>query len=354
MTEGINRINTVRAVGTLDRPRVGRGRDEATVAPVWNAVRGLELSAVLQVRSPFGTPFQLPLRLDELVDGRELLACEPGMPLRADGTLEWLQREDPRYALSPTERGRRIVEVQFRPHRIIPAIQEDEPGCDVWLEGVVRRDARRYLHPDRRVPITVVSLLVQVEHLRRNTLARLIEPIEIQVAIPSEHPDMPKLIRRGNRVTVEGMLKRVVVPLRGDDPQVGRAVAALDEQWKAGQEEKQASRIDERRYARQRQRLQQTILTRVIAGYVGLIEGEPATLEEAQLLRQEFQRQRRSDQEARATHGTVADHAAAEEATERETGSQEAAEGHEVSEDSSAESGKETRRARSPNSGRVT
>jgi hypothetical protein len=78
MTEAINRINTVRAVGTLDRQRAGRGREETTLAPVWNAVRGLELSAVLQVRSPFGTPFQLPLRLDELVDGRELLACEPG------------------------------------------------------------------------------------------------------------------------------------------------------------------------------------------------------------------------------------------------------------------------------------
>jgi hypothetical protein len=78
MTEAINRINTVRAVGTLDRQRAGRGR--------------------------------------------ELLACEPGIPLRADGTLEWLQREDPRYALSPTERGRRIVEVQFWPQRIIPAI----------------------------------------------------------------------------------------------------------------------------------------------------------------------------------------------------------------------------------------
>jgi hypothetical protein len=113
---------------------------------------------------------------------------------------------------------RRIVEVQFRPQRIIPAIQEDEPGCDVWLEGVVRRDARRYLHPDRRVPIAVVSLLVQVERSRRNTLARLLEPIEIQVAIPVEHPDLPNLIRRGNRVTVEGMLERVVVPLRGDDP----------------------------------------------------------------------------------------------------------------------------------------
>jgi hypothetical protein len=346
MTEAINRINTVRAVGTLDRQRAGRGRAETTIAPIWNAVRGLELSAVLQVRSPFGTPFQLPLRLDELVDGRELLACEPGMPLRADGTLEWLQREDPRYALSPTERGRRIVEVQFRPHRIIPAIQEDEPGCDVWLEGVVRRDARRYLHPDRRVPITVVSLLVQVEHLRRNTLARLIEPIEIQVAIPSEHPDMPKLIRRGNRVTVEGMLERVVVPLRRDDPQVQRAVTALDEQWRSGQEEKQASRVDERRYARQRQRLQQTILTRVVAGYVSLIEGEPATLEEAQALRQEFQRQRREDRESRAATGALpssenGQHAATAQETEHA----------ETADESSDGAGKERRRARSPGGG---
>lgn len=335
MTDLINRINTVRAVGTLDVQRPRRWGEEITVAPVWNAVRGLERSAALQVRSPFGTPFQLPLRLDDLVAGRELLEGERGMPLHVEGTLEWLQREDPRYATGPTERGRRVVEVQFRPQQIRLATDEDEPGCDVWLEGVVRRDARRYLHPDRRVPITVVSLLVQVERTRRNSLARLIEQIEIQVAIPSEHPDMPRLIRRGNRVAVEGMLERVVVPLRRDDPQVGRAVAALDERWTAQQGEKQASRVDEQRYARQRQRLQQTLLTRVIAGYVSLIEGEPATLEEAQALREDSQRQRRADQQARADRAIAADEMPA---------------GAEASVADASEAGRTGRRARSPGS----
>ena len=94
-------INAVRAVGTLDIQRAGR-RELSTVTQSWNAVRGIEQRAVLQVRSPFRTPFKLPLRFDGLVEGRELL--ETGMPgtvLRVEGILEWSQREDPRYATAP-------------------------------------------------------------------------------------------------------------------------------------------------------------------------------------------------------------------------------------------------------------
>lgn len=157
----------------------------------------------------------------------------------------------------------------FRPHHIEPAEDADEPGCDVWLEGRVRRDARRYLHPERRVPIAVVSVEITVERMRRGSLARMLETVEVQVAIPVTHPDLPKLLRRGNLVRVEGMLERVIVPLRADDEQVQRAVADLDQRWESDQSGNTTSRQDERRYARQRASLQQTLLTRVVAGYVG-------------------------------------------------------------------------------------
>lgn len=286
MDDRFERVNTVRAVGTLDVLRVGR-REEATTRAIRNAVRGTELACALQVRGPFGTPFQLPLRLDELIEGRSLLGAEPGTPLAAVGALEWQQRDDPRYASSPTERGRRVTEVIFRPHHIEPAEDVDEPGCDVWLEGRVRRDARRYLHPERRVPIAVTSIELTVERMRRGSLARMLETVEVQIAIPVAHPDLPKLLRRGNLVRVEGMLERVVVPLRADDEQVRRAVADLDQRWESDQSGNATSRQDERRYARQRASLQQTLLTRVVAGYVAVLEGELASLEEAERMREE-------------------------------------------------------------------
>ena len=72
--------------------------------------------------------------------------------------------------------------------------------------------------------------------------------------------------------------------------EVDRAVAALDEAWseeESGLSSPQARRDAERRYARQRRRLRETSRTRVVAGYVELLKGSPASLDEAQELRAE-------------------------------------------------------------------
>ena len=302
------RANAVRIVGTIDAQRIGR-REETTITQSWNGVQGIDHRMMVQVRSPFGTPFQLPLSFDRLEQGQELLAESlAGTPLCAEGTIEWLQREDSRYATDLTTRGRRITETIVRVKRVLPITPEDEPGCDVWLEGSGRRSVRRYLHPDRRVPIAVVSLDVLVERTRRLSMARLVEQVEVQVAIPVDHPDLPNLMRLGNRVAVEGMLERIVVPLRNDDPQVQAAVTALDQRWQAQTGQQPPNRDEQRRYSRQRQRLQQTIVTRVVAGYVGLLAGTPATLEEATALRTERQRQRDVDRQERAEANEHSEH----------------------------------------------
>lgn len=296
--------NTVRAVGALDTQTGGRRREAATITRFWNGVQGVEHAAALQVRSPFGTPFQLPLRFDQVIDGRELLDNgAPGDLLRAEGTLEWIQRDDPRYAAAPSERGRRVTEVIFRPQRIAPAAPDDDLGCDVWLEGVVRRAARRYIHPDRRVEIAVVDLEMLVERTRRASLARLIEPVMVQVAIQLDHEHLPNLMRLGNRVALDGMLERVVVPLRRDDPAVNQAVQRLDMRWLEQQAAQSVGRVEEQRYMRRRRRLQETIVTRVVAGYVRLLEGAPATLAEAQEWRMQQRRRREADRRVRAERG---------------------------------------------------
>jgi hypothetical protein len=168
------------------------------------------------------------------------------------------------------------------------------------MQGEVLTTARLLRHPDRPVLLAVTTLRVTLEHTRNGSRARISEPANVAVAIPADHPDAPNLLRPGNVVTVEGMLERYVVPLRGVE--IDRAVAALDDAWACEHDglNVQVRRDAERRYRRQRQRLQETIRTRVIAGYVELHQGRPATIAEAQELRADQQRRRRDDQRQRA------------------------------------------------------
>lgn len=310
-------INQVRVVGTLDTQAISRRdaaqlpgvvldtksgeRPRATLVRRINQVQGTERRAVLQVRSPFGTPFQIALHVADGIEGCELLETSaPGTLLAAVGELEWVQTTDPRYAVDPGERGRRASELLFRAQAIRLASPEDEPGCDVWLEGVVLTTSRVLRHPERPVLIAVTTVRVNVERTRKGSRARITEPANVAVAIPVDHPDAPNLLRQGNQVVIEGMLERYVVPLRGVE--VDRAVAALDEAWaeeESGLNTPQARRDAERRYSRQRRRLQETTRTRVVAGYVELIAGAPASLDEAQELRAESQRRRREDRRRR-------------------------------------------------------
>ncbi|NCC31603.1 MAG: hypothetical protein EOM24_06190, partial [Chloroflexia bacterium] len=309
-------LNHVRIVGTLDTQTISRReaatrpdvvasspgeRPRATLVQRINDVQGTEQRAVLQVPSPFGKPFQITLHLEGNVAGSELLTdAAPGTLLAAEGELEWVQTTDPRYALDLTERGRRASELHFRARSLALATPDDEPGCDVWLTGTVLTTTRILRHPDRPVRIAVTTVRVVVERTRRHSRARLSEPANVAIAIPLDHPDAPNLMRAGNEVCIEGMLERYLVPLRGVE--VDRAVAALDASWtdeQAAARSPQALRDAERRYARQRRRLQETTRTRVIAGYVALTAGSPASVAEAQALRSAQQRARQEDRRAR-------------------------------------------------------
>lgn len=164
----------------------------------------------------------------------------------------------------------------------------------------------------RAGPEAATTVRVNLERTRRGSRARIAEPANVAVAIPLDHPDAPGLLRPGNLVLIEGILERYLAPLRGAE--VERAVTALDDDWAAQQAglRENARRDAERRYNRQRRRLQETTRTRVVAGYVELRAGTPATVEEAQELRAAGQRNRRTDQQRRLTrrsNGTAEHHA---------------------------------------------
>ncbi len=303
--------NLVRVVGTIDIqtfPRHSldrRERPPTTLLRRFNEVQGSVTYVLLQVCSPFGKPFQITLHLEGQATGCELLEqTAPGTLLAVEGELEWVQTTDPRYTAATAEHGRRASELIVRAHAIDLATPEDKPGCDVWLEGNVLTTSRLLRHPDRPIMIAVTTVRVNVERTRRGSRVRLNEPANVAVAIPIEHPEAPYLMRPGNRVVIEGMLERYVVPLHGAE--VEQAVAALDTTWLNERlllSDPQELQKAERRYLRQRRRLQETVRTRVVAGYVELITGTPASLEEAQQLRAASQRRRRADQAQRRQSG---------------------------------------------------
>ena len=136
-------------------------------------------------------------------------------------------------------------------------------------------------------------------HTRKGSRARLLARANVPVTIPLDHPDAEALFRPGNEVVVEGMLERVTVLLNGQD--VERAVAALDSAWeteRAGLGTAEQARC-ERGYTRRRWRLLEGARTRVVAGYVELIAGTPATLTEGLAFRREQQQQRMQEQRER-------------------------------------------------------
>ena len=292
------RIDQITLVGTLETQK--RYDKDVLVSTRYNSLQGRDDQISVQVLSPYGTPFRQVVHLEGSVAGRELLdEIAPGTPLAIDGVLEWTLITDGRYALSPMERGRQFSEITIRAQAIRLATSEDEPGGDVWLQGRVLTPIRILRHVEKPIRIATTTLQIMPTRTRKGSRARLLARANVPVTIPLDHPDAEALFRPGNEVIVEGMLERVTVLLNGQD--VERAVAALDSGWETERASlgtaEQARR--ERAYGRQRWRLLEGARTRVVAGYVELIEGTPATLNEGLAIRREQQRQRVQEQRER-------------------------------------------------------
>ncbi len=259
------------ATGVLDLPPArGRAR-ERTRRPQ------------LRLSGPLGGDFVLPIRVVRQIPGSELLdGSYHGTRLAVEGCIDWgVPASDSTSLPSLTAEAVRIV------------APEEEDGCDVWLCGEIVAPPRIGRHPLRQsVVLAHLSLRVRVSHARSGSRALLTETIRVPLVIPLNHTGAPALLRPGNRVAVEGMLERVPIPRRGHE--IDEALAALEEatrkrlSWTMEPEE---AREIERTSARRRWEITHTATSRVIAGYVELLHGAPASIREAQAQRRaEIQR----------------------------------------------------------------
>ncbi len=266
----------------------------------------------LQVRSPYGGMFALPIEIEPDVLGAALLeAAEAETMLAIEGTLQLVQTFDGRFATDArdmrgrTDRGRPTRELQLRVQCVRePNPEERRASSAVWLEGVIAEPPQVSRHPE--LPsMQLAGTILRVTYARPADFpglgATITETVDVNVSIPISHQDAEQLYRQGNVVRVIGQLDcRMEV-------QGGIAVRAkleeIDTEWAERKTQLTDKLVELRKaesaYRRTRQRFETAARLFVLAGHVELLAGEPLPLEETYALRREFVRNRRQQQQAR-------------------------------------------------------
>ena len=139
--------NQATVVGALELQNI-RGHELIRVIRR-NDLQGSTDRIILQVPSPFGHSYALPLELGRCTTGIDLIGnITSGVLLSVSGHLLWEQRVDTRFTLEG-EPSRQDNDLAFHVEAIRLASEHEQPGCDVQLSGVVRSAPRIMRHPHR-------------------------------------------------------------------------------------------------------------------------------------------------------------------------------------------------------------
>ena len=341
MTEqGIAPRNKVVIVGVLDTVRQ-RVRDEErrgearvvykTIAQGRTPLRGMVDRFNMQLVSPFGEPFALPLELAPGVTGSELLhQATAGQVLVVEGELRQRTSVDSRYARSAQDPGRQVQELKLRVTNVRTPQPEEPITSAVWLEGTVIEPPRLVRHSEDRS----IQLAMTVVEVAQDGSAAVYpgsrfgfkRQVRVQVGIPVAFEHAALLFKPGNQVRIEGQMDCMIFTQGGEV--VNQTVARLDAEFaqreqqgfKSGQQRNETVRA----YRRQRQQLLEAARPFVMVGYVDALTdeagqslAEPISLDEALERRREFaadlrrrraeREARRAEREARATQEPSAD-----------------------------------------------
>jgi hypothetical protein len=218
-----------------------------------------------------------------------------------EGTLQLVQSFDGRFAsdqLDPRGRSDR-----GRPTRE-PDDAERSAASGVWLEGEVAEPPQISRHPELPA-IQLAGTILKVAFARPTAFPGLHgtmqEVAEVNVVVPTTHPDGEELFRQGNRVRVMGQLDCRMEFQGGDS--VRAKLAEIDAEWAERKEAPAGQPAELRRaeaqYRRIRQRYEAAPRLFVMTSHVELLEGEPMPLAETYESRRAFVRNRRQQQTER-------------------------------------------------------
>jgi hypothetical protein len=293
-------INHVYVVGKLDRQIVG-GKS-ITRRLLRNDVQGYVEQIQLQLPTPYGRNFALAIELDQAAQDFELLhALQIGETIAIAGRLAWQQRIDSRFPVL-AQRVRTANDLVLQPISIGRVDPTTQSGSVVQLCGTVLDAPRMLRHPTQGA-VLLASTVVRLEEFQpaMGTHARMATAERVPIVVPANHPHAGNLLRPGNQVAIEGMLERVTIPIRGDD--VDLAISMRDTEWHDQQRHLDPAHYNAelQRYQRERRRLGEITRMRVVAGYIELVAGAPASIREAQTLRRKRVRNRTGGQHPAAS-----------------------------------------------------
>lgn len=261
----------------------------------------------LQVGSPYGGMFALPIELSPDVPGIELLDSAAAETMLAiEGSLQLRQTFDGRFASdrldarNRSDRGRPTRELQLRVSLVRePRQDERRAGSAVWLEGVVAEPPQVSRHPDLPA-IQLAGTILKVAFARPldfpGVAATIDEIVDVNVAIPTSHRTAESLFQAGNRVRLIGQLD-CRMEFQGG-ALVTQKLAEIDAEW-ATRKAELAGHLSELRraegaYVRLRQRFEAAPRRYVLVGHVELIDGAPIALADTFEQRREFVRTQRA------------------------------------------------------------
>ncbi|HWQ14607.1 MAG TPA: hypothetical protein VNL77_17555, partial [Roseiflexaceae bacterium] len=240
--------NRVLVIGTLDTIR-DRGK-QVIAREQRNERRGKMERLALQVRSPYGGTFLLPLDVAPSIKGGELLiTAKPGTPLALEGEIQLVKRFDRRFAEGVEDDGREVREMYLHVMAIRKPGQDEMYGTSaVWLTGMVAEPPRFVRHPelpDILLASTVLDVTMERPSPITHSRAVTVERMRVRVAVPVDHQHATLLYRPGNTVVIEGQVDCIM------ETQGGAAVEAQVEKlradWEARQEELAGASEQDRR-----------------------------------------------------------------------------------------------------------
>jgi len=304
--------NRVILVGTL--VNLGRGEKKEASFERRNNLGATITTFSLELTTPFGEAFTVPLEAMTQTVGKELLTrSQIGQPLVVEGTIRRRVNNDRRTAVEDNDIGARTIETQITVAQIRPA-REDEPlGLSaVWLEGKVLTPPRIGNHRafrDMELARVIVQITRKCPSSYPGSKALITEQMEVLVALPTEaEVGADILYRPGNVVRIEGQLDMTRIPQT--NTLVQNKLDALEQVWKGQraaletsipqmQERDRQVQVALRRYRNQRANVQETPLMTVVAGYVELVQGETLTAEQVAEVTRESVRAARTARQAR-------------------------------------------------------
>ena len=322
MTDTVNKVIVIGMLDTMlvrdrgdKRDRRG-GRDhmiEVTrKAGRSRGIGGRWENLTLQVRSPYGGMFAMPVAIEPNTPGAELLqSAAADTMLAVEGSLQLRQTFDGRYATDAknargrTDRGRPTRELQLLVSCVRePYDNERRASSAVWLEGEVAEPPQISRHPE--LPsIQLAGTILRVSFGRPvdfpGIAATIQETVDVNIAIPTGHQDAEKLYRQGNVMRVVGQLDCRMEEQGGEA--VRQKLAQIDAEWVERKAELLGKPGELRRaetaYLRVRQRFEAAPRLYVLAGGADLLAGEVADIETTFQARRDFVRSRRQQQDAR-------------------------------------------------------